>query len=264
MSVSIPWTSLGPFLGFTLFFLFTFFYFLFVVSPKREKTPEIEDRPASKLLNRWFREYWFWLTDPAVKFFVAIKLTPNSLTSIGILLSFFSAYLFYIGDFGWAGWLMIFAGTFDTFDGRVARAINRETKSGAFYDSIADRVAEGAVFVCIATYYFGHIGYWISFIALIGTVLVSYSRAKGEANGVKYDGGMMQRPERVVYIGVGGVFTPIFSWGILSFFQLDYSFEELNKLLYLLPLSFVALFTWTTSFNRIFYIMKELDKKQFG
>lgn len=263
-------STLGPLFFFTSCFLLSYVVFIFFVAKNRAKTPEIENRPASTLVNRDYREFWFWLTNPVVKLFVFLKLTPNMITTLGIMLSLWSAYLFYHGDFGWGGWLMVFAGTFDTFDGRVARATNRETQSGAYYDAIADRIAEGAVFYALATYYYGHIGYWIMLVAFLGTVLVSYSRAKGESSGVNYSGGAMQRPERVVYIGVGGLLNPFFTWAAFNIYfmiygtPLEMTGPDLAKWIYLLPALIVAIFTWTTSYNRITYVMKELDRKQFG
>jgi len=150
---------------------------------------------------------------------------------------------------------MIFSATFDIFDGRVARATNRVTKSGAYFDSVIDRFSEGAVFLGLLYYFKDHWAFYIVFMALVGSLMVSYTKAFGGAQGVEYSGGSMQRPERVVYLGVGAIFAPIIGH-FISFLS-----PNIVDYIYLFPLSFVALMTWVTTFDRIANIMRLLDQK---
>lgn len=252
--LSIPWQSLGPLLLFNALLLGTVIAFR-PIYRRRLRDHSLEERHASSFLNKWMREYWYWLTEPFVRFFIKLRMTPNRLTVFGVLISAVSGYFFWQGHFGLGGWLMIIAGTFDTFDGRVARATNRESVSGAYLDAVMDRVSEGMGFLGLALYYQGSWILWVVIAAFMGAYMVSYSRAKGEAEGARYSGGSMQRPERVVYLGVGAIFAPIFGW-IVNLFYPAFDFD-----LYILPLGFVALMTWVTSYNRIQTVMRMLDEK---
>lgn len=223
---------------------------------KRERIKEVEERHASKFLNRWMREYWIWLTEPVVDLFIFLKLTPNRITTVGVLISFLSGYFFAVGHLGLGGWLMIFSATFDMFDGSVARKTGQVTASGAYYDSVMDRVSEGAIFAGLAFLYRDNWGLFAALAALMGSVMVSYSRARGDAAGMIYAGGSMQRPERIVYLGVGAIFTPIVSHFLAIWWP-----WAIPVNLYLIPLSFVAVATWMTSFHRISHVMGMLDEK---
>lgn len=255
MNLSSPWISLAPLLAFNVVLLSTVLLFR-PVYRSQGRMKEIEERYASKFLNRWMREYWLWLTDPFVRFFCRVGISPNQLTVIGVGLSFVSGYFFWKGHLGLGGWFMIFSATFDIFDGRVARVTKQETKSGAYLDSVMDRVSEGAIFFGLALFYRNHFALWIVIIALIGSTMVSYAKARGDADGVRYLGGAMQRPERIVYLGVSAIFSPLFSW------FLSIPFPSLSASnLYLFPLTFVAIMTWMTSVDRVKHVMTLLDKK---
>ncbi|MBI2346450.1 MAG: CDP-alcohol phosphatidyltransferase family protein [Deltaproteobacteria bacterium] len=206
--MSNVWITLGPILAINIVFLCTFFYF----AATRERWPvpsDLDGRHQTRFLSRFFQEYWYWVTTPVARFFVAVRLSPNMLTFIGFLMSCGAGLLFAQGWFGYAGWVMIFGATFDLFDGKVARLTNKESRSGAFYDSVMDRFGEGAVFVGLAWHYRASWLLPIIVWASIAAMLVSYTRARGEGVGVVCKRGPMQRPERIVYLGVGSIFQPI-------------------------------------------------------
>lgn len=255
MDLSSPWFSLIPLFIFNVILLCTVLMFR-PVYYSREKTHEIEDRHASKLLNRWMKEYWIWLTDPCVNFFIRVKLTPNLITTLGVVISIISGFFFARGNFGIGGWLMIFAATFDMFDGRVARLTGQVSGSGAYYDSVMDRVSEGATFIGLAFFYRHHWALIVVLLAFLGSIMVSYAKARGDASGAPYSGGAMQRPERIVYLGVGAIFAPLFSWP-LAYIHDYFSYPYL----FLLPLTFVAVMCWVTTYERISQVMKMLEKK---
>src|SRR3954468_4678409 len=153
--------------------------------------------------------------DPLVKGLIKIGLTPNAVTMIGLMLNIGVAVVFIVGAekgnrgdlryIGWAGALVLFAGIFDMLDGQVARLGNMSSVFGALFDSVLDRYSEMVMFLGICYYLVAH-HYFLSsifaFIALIGSMMVSYVRARAEGLGVDIKGGLMQRPERVVTIGV--------------------------------------------------------------
>ena len=162
--------------------------------------------------------------DPFVKVLIKLGLTPNAVTTIGFVLNIGVAVIFIIGGekgnrgdltyIGWAGALILFAGLFDMLDGQVARLGNMKSTFGALYDSVLDRYSEQIMFLGICYYLVAH-HYFLSsifaFIALMGSMMVSYVRARAEGLGIECGGGLMQRPERVVTIGVFAIICGVAS-----------------------------------------------------
>jgi phosphatidylglycerophosphate synthase len=136
-----------------------------------------------------------------------LGLTPNALTIIGSVLTGCVGLLAAQGWFLAAGiCLFVFSAT-DTLDGALARATNRVSTFGAFLDSVCDRYAEAAVFLGLLWYYQWNqnpLGVVLSYLALVGSVMVSYARARAEGVGLEAkDVGWFQRPERIVTLGLG-------------------------------------------------------------
>lgn len=263
MDFSSPWFSLGPLIAFNVVALSTALVFR-PIYRRRQRLQEVEDRHASKFLNRWIREYWLWITDPFVRLFIFLRLSPNALTGIGVFISAISGFFFATGHIGLGGWFLIFGGTFDTFDGRVARATNRETRSGAYFDAVMDRASEGVFFLGMILLYRNHWGLSLVVAALLGSYLVSYAKARGEAMGATYSGGVMQRPERVAYLGMGGIFAPMFVWPFVSTTTGFAELVAISQLLYLIPVGFVALMSLLTAITRIKNCMRLIDEQKTG
>ena len=249
------WITLGPILVINIgLFLSLMFYTLTARFRKRE-IHEAAKRHTSKFLSAHLKEWWVFTTDPIAKVFVRFGVRPSTLTCFGFLFSVAAGLLFAKGLFGYAGWTMIFGATFDIFDGRVARLTNQESRSGAFYDSVMDRFGEGICFLGLAFYFRSS---WILFFViagLIGSMLVSYTRARGESVGVICKGGSMQRPERIVYLGVSSVFDPISSTILSNWFALPLPILVIGAIM------IIAVMTNATAIHRMIYIMNELDTK---
>ena len=134
-------------------------------------------------------------------------------------------------------------------DGRVARLGNMSSKFGALYDSVLDRYSELMTFFGIC-YYLSMKDYFfyaiIAFVALIGSLMVSYVRARAEGLGIECKVGFMQRPERVVLTSLGALFCGVFK-DITAFDPM---------LILIVPLSFVALFANITAFARVRHCYK--------
>src|SRR5882672_11825479 len=156
--------------------------------------------------------------DPFVKLLIKLGLTPNAVTTIGFVLNIGVAVIFVIGAeegnrgdlsyVGWAGALTLFAGLFDMLDGQVARLGNMATAYGALFDSVLDRYSELFLFLGICYYLVAHhyfIGSLIAFVGLIGSMMVSYTRARAEGLGIESKGGLMQRPERVITVSLAAI-----------------------------------------------------------
>ena len=134
------------------------------------------------------------------------RISPNTLTILGLLLSLGAAALVWYGYYVTAAIIFTVGSLFDMLDGAVARLAEKVTPMGAFLDSTFDRVGEGVVLTAIALAYARDGGLWMvgaSFATMIGSFLVSYTRARAEALGLECKVGLMTRPERLVLIGLG-------------------------------------------------------------
>ncbi|MDB5023387.1 MAG: CDP-alcohol phosphatidyltransferase family protein [Mucilaginibacter sp.] len=216
--------------------------------------------------------------DPFVKILIKLGLTPNVVTSIGFVLNVGVAVIFIIGAeegnrgdltyVGWAGALILFAGLFDMLDGQVARLGNMKSTFGALYDSVLDRYSELIMFLGICYYLVAH-HYFLSsifaFIALIGSMMVSYVRARAEGLGVEVKGGLMQRPERVITLGLFAMLCGVTSLYIGGNYKLYvpgikfHIFETMS--IFTFPIVALAILTNVTAFKRLMDAKKALEKK---
>ncbi|MBF0493475.1 MAG: CDP-alcohol phosphatidyltransferase family protein [Deltaproteobacteria bacterium] len=252
------WLSFLPLLLVNIFALSSIPLYIWVrkKAPKSKVEDELNKRHHSKLLNRWFKEYWYWVTSPIEKAALRLKLSPNFFTSLGFLICLGSGFAYFFGYLGLAGWCVILGGTCDMFDGRIARLTNHSSRAGAFYDSVMDRYGEVVTFMGLACFYRQHWFFYFILASLVGSVLVSYARARGESVGVTFQGGSMQRPERIVYLGVSSIFSPLFA---LMFGWIHPALNS-NFLLYLAVIMIAVMTNWTAVY-RTFWIYRELERK---
>jgi CDP-diacylglycerol---glycerol-3-phosphate 3-phosphatidyltransferase len=146
------------------------------------------------------------------------------------------------GNFALGGTLIIVAGIFDALDGTLARLTNRVTAFGAFLDSTTDRFAEGAVFFGILYAYLQRgmtfVAYLV-FFALLGSLMVSYARARAEGIGVQCKDGFLTRFERIALLVIGLIITAFFGDAPL-----------------LIVLGFLAIFTNVTAVQRMWLVYR--------
>ena len=157
-----------------------------------------------------------WVRRTARRFVTAIHLrgvTPNDLTLTGLAVTVGAAVL--IG-FGWliaGGLVLLFAGLFDILDGALARATDRVHPYGAFLDSTTDRYAEVVTYAALLYHFVsrsgGQLPAMLVIVAMGGSLLVSYVRARAQSLGFTCDGGLLARPERVVITVAGLVVPPL-------------------------------------------------------
>lgn len=134
------------------------------------------------------------------------RITPNQLTIAGLLLTVGTAFLIWYGYYIIAGVVFTVGSLCDMLDGAVARLSERVTPMGAFLDSVFDRVGEGIILTAIALVYARDGNLWVvgaAFATMIGSFLVSYTRARAEALGLECKVGLMTRAERLVLLGTG-------------------------------------------------------------
>ncbi len=251
LGIDPKWNSLIPLVIINIVMLGTVLVFA-VIYRRRPKDPDLEGRHASKLVGPFLQQYWAWVISPFENLFVKLRISPNLLTTWGFMLSAASGLAFATGHMGIAGWLMIVGGTFDMFDERIARRTGTSSKAGAFYDSVMDRFGEALVFFGLSLYYHDS---WVLYLvlgALVGSLMVSYTRAKGDSVGIDCKGGVMQRPERIVYLGVGSIFSPPFR-------QLVHpNAEQPIEYLTIAALAVIAVMTLLTAIYRMVYIFRKL------
>jgi len=136
------------------------------------------------------------------------KINPNVLTFLGLLINIGASALLWVGQFRWAGVVIIAAGLFDMVDGRVARETNRVTRFGGFFDSVLDRYSDLALLTGLLVWYGSinrHAYVLLTALAMTGSVMVSYSRARAENSIPSCKVGFMERPERVVLVIIGAL-----------------------------------------------------------
>jgi CDP-diacylglycerol--glycerol-3-phosphate 3-phosphatidyltransferase len=212
--------------------------------------------------------------DPIINLLIKMRLTPNGITIIGFLITIVATVILIAGaELGtrgdtryitWFGVILLLAGVFDMLDGQLARKTNKMTKFGALFDSVIDRYSEMVMFFGIA-YYLVSYHYFLSgvfsFIAMIGSIMVSYVRARAEGLGEDCSIGIMQRPERVLTVGITAIL-----YGIISHFTGDFKiivnwfpiplFENIS--IFTIPIFILAVLTNYTAFQRLNYCRKKI------
>src|SRR5689334_24866741 len=175
------------------------------------------------------------------------RLTPNAISIAGLIGNLAAAVLIWQGYYFLGGIAFILGSVMDTLDGRYARVSGKGTLFGAFLDSTLDRVEEGVVIAAIA-YRFALAGDEFAaamcVVVVLGSVMVSYTRARAEALGVECKVGLATRPVRVVILSIGLVFAKGASLG---------HFELLAPAVYVL-----AALTVLTTLQRIFHVRRQL------
>ena len=209
--------------------------------------------------------------NPFVRLLIRMGVTPNIVTTIGMLGNMAAAAVLIAAgvkaqngggaDFGLvtlAGALIIGFSLFDMLDGQVARLGNMTSTFGAMYDSVLDRYCElftlgGLSYYLIQTGYI--IGALITFVALVGSIMVSYVRARAEGLGLECKVGFMQRPERVVVTTIGALATGIVGQCVDP--------QRFNAVAILIVcMGVIAVFANITAFARVAHCRRLLNNKK--
>jgi len=168
---------------------------------------DVARRSASVLLGFWVRDWLMWAIGPVERVVIRAGISPDVFNYLGVAFGAAAGWAFAVGELSVGGWMVLFGGLADIFDGRIARARGIANDYGAFMDSTLDRFAEVFAFVGVAWLLSDtRAGAAISLLAISASLLVSYTRARGEAVGVTGAGGVMQRAERLVVLALAGLF----------------------------------------------------------
>ena len=197
------------------------------------------------------------IINPLIKGMIRVGITPNFITTTGFVLNVVAAGFFIyaaiyqpydLALIGWGGGIVLFAGLFDMMDGRLARMGNMSSVFGALWDSTLDRYSELFTLFGICTYFLLNGWEWmgvVTFLAMVGSVMVSYVRARAEGLDIECKVGLMQRPERVVLTALGAILCGV-----------------CGDLLWLVvPIAVIALLANITAFWRVRHCYKELRGK---
>lgn len=148
------------------------------------------------------------ITHPVARLLDRFRIHPNVVTLVGFLLNVVAGVIVALGRPRLGGWVMLIASSVDAFDGALARVSGKQSRFGAFLDSTLDRLSEGAVFLGLVVWCFERglaLPLYLAFITLLGSVMVSYTRARAEGAGYTCKVGFFTRPVRVVVLGLGMV-----------------------------------------------------------
>ena len=204
------WTALAPALVLMTYYVVALAVYAVRVAVRGPyRDPEVEGRGSSVLAGMWLRLYFAWVMQPLWRVLVRSGIPATAVTTLSALLGIASCVAAGSGRFALAGWLYIASGMCDFLDGRLARATNSTTLAGAALDSILDRYSDSAVLVGLGWYYRDSWVLLVVLFALVGSSLVPYIRARGEGVGVSIKVGVMQRAERIVYLGISVALSPI-------------------------------------------------------
>jgi CDP-diacylglycerol--glycerol-3-phosphate 3-phosphatidyltransferase len=201
--------------------------------------------PMSRTMKLMVRSW----AAPLTRALAALGIQANSLTVIGLLLNILAAMLLAAGHFTWGGLFFLVFNAMDFLDGAVARLTGTASDFGAFLDSVVDRYSEAVIFLGLAWWYMGdgnRVGALVTYAALLGSLMVSYTRARAEGLGYACEVGLLPRPERIVLLGLGMIAS-----GVL----------EAPKLFFFILLA-LAILTNLTAVQRILHLRRETLKRR--
>jgi CDP-diacylglycerol---glycerol-3-phosphate 3-phosphatidyltransferase len=173
------------------------------------------------------------------------KITPNAVSWFGFLLTLGTAWLILAGQYFIGGFAVIISGLFDMLDGALARSTHQVTKFGGILDSTLDRVSEAVLLLSLLPLYASqqsNLGLFFVGLAMVGSYMVSYIRARAEGAGIKCEVGILTRPERVV----------IFALGLIL--------SRINIIFITIALGIIIVFSFISAGQRLYHCLRESEK----
>lgn len=176
------------------------------------------------------------IEEPIVATLSKFGITPNMVTMLGLVVTVVSAVFISLGQFWSGGVLLLIGSLFDLIDGSLARRLGKDSKFGALLDSVVDRLSETIVLLGLLIFYIGEssdIAEILVYVAISGSFMVSYLRARSEGLGIECSSGIMTRPERVIVMGAGLIIgqwisiATVISLGIIGFLTIVTTFQRL-------------------------------------
>lgn len=158
----------------------------------------------NQVLGPFLARFLLWLLGPVERLLLG-RVSANAITTASFLLCVGAAFAVAYGRLATGAWLYALGGILDLLDGRLARASGTQSAAGALFDSVSDRWAELAVFTGYIWYLRDSAWMLAAMLAVSASMMVSYTRARGEGLGLNLSGGAMQRAERIILVAVGTV-----------------------------------------------------------
>lgn len=159
------------------------------------------------MFTAWARKFFKGTLEKIAALFQRLGVTPNQLTATGLVLQAAVAVVIALGYLTLGGVLLVLFSIFDSFDGALARLTGQVSRFGAFFDATLDRYAEALVLFGLLVYYTGlpdsRTEVLLIYAAMVGSLLVSYTRAKAESLGIPCMAGILTRAERVALLVIG-------------------------------------------------------------
>lgn len=180
--------------------------------------------------------------------FVNLKIGPNALSFMALISGIGAGVLFFLKHPFWAGIMIVISGLFDILDGKVAVNTNQKSLFGAIVDSALDRYSEFFIYLGLAAYFRNHWALWLTFWAILGSSMVSYTRARAEGLGIECKIGIMQRAERMLLLFLGAMIGSLFN-----------IFDPAM----ITVLAIIAVFSNITAIQRTFYVKKVEKQEKF-
>jgi CDP-diacylglycerol--glycerol-3-phosphate 3-phosphatidyltransferase len=165
-----------------------------------------------RLIPESIQNRFMILLTPIIKILKKRGIHPNGFTLAGVIITSMAAVAFVMGHLRAGGVLILAGGLCDSIDGNLARSSGKANRFGALFDSAIDRYSEFLMFFGIAAYFItlnDHPTTVVTFLALCGSIMVSYNRARAESLGFESKAGLMQRPERIIFLGTGALIHPL-------------------------------------------------------
>ena len=188
----------------------------------------------------------YYVTQPVAELLARTSISPNIITLLGFLVTLGAAALIITGHLFAAGFVVLIAGFLDILDGALARHTNQTSRFGALLDSTLDRLSDGILLLGILLLYLleeqGAIEAFIVVLALMGSLLVSYIRARAESLDLKCQVGLFTRAERVTVLALGLLLSQI-SYALIT------------------ALTIIALFSFITAGQRLLYIWQQTKNR---
>lgn len=206
----------------------------------------------SPLLGSQIRAWYLSYLQPFEERCLQWRLRPSDLSFAQLLVSVGVSVLFARGMLFTGGWLLLVTGSLDIIDGHLARRTDRASRRGAFLDSVIDRYADAFGFMGLAVYYRTSVFLWVTLVALVGSLLVSYTRARAEGLGQACKVGLLQRPERYVLLGFGCIFSVLVGRLCAPFMQIPHDLVLRGVLI------FLAAVVNLTALQRAIYVWRRL------
>lgn len=174
----------------------------------------------------------------AAQIFVKTPITPNMLTLFGLLLNCIVAVLLVTDHKVAGGMMIIFAGLFDMLDGALAKITNRMSTFGAFLDSVVDRYSEAIILLGLLLYYYLHqteqsvTAIVLIYVILVGSMMISYTRARAGSLHIHNEVGILARPERIILLAIGLLFQTVLLWWVLWLLAIGTQITAIQRVIY--------------------------------